>query len=164
MRNWIKHSLALIIGALSICSCSEDSGADAKISYYITCDSIVYADPLNAQHDSIIVDALGYKGLQLTGIECYFIESASVKQNSIPLAQATCNEQAKITYDKKLSTLNREDIEYNTYKLNKEALNAEGITSASDLNLGKMTIYTTLWLLPFETSKVMLDRKSFTVE
>lgn len=164
MKNLLISAIAILAGALCISSCSKDSKAEASVSYFIECDSIQYSDTLNAKYDQFIKDALGADGMRITSLGCFFTESSSVTQNNIPLAQFNCNEQAKVTYRKKLGTINKESLTDAIFKVHYKELAEEGITTASALNLGTMRIYTSLWIIPMAHEFTLFDKNLNVIE
>lgn len=164
MKNLFFSSIAVLLVALSFSSCSKEAKAEAKVSYFIECDSIQYSDTLNAKYDQFIKDALGFQGMQITSISCLFSESSSVSQNNIPLAQFNCHEQAKMTYRKRLSKIDKESLAETIFKMHYKELAEDGTEKPSDLNLGSMRIYTSLWILTLNPEPEFFDKDVTVIE
>lgn len=128
--------------AAGFTSCDDnDNHAEANCTYYVGTDSISYSDPLNAQYDSLIqnsFDSLGFTAY-------YFEEHAEVDVSWISNAIALCDSKAEKKYlNSMASPVTLQQVEERLYSDNKDFFNSKGISSAENINLQPMTIYTYL--------------------
>lgn len=160
----MKHLLTIAALIFALCACTEDPGAEATMAYYISCDSITYKDSLNMPYDSLVQEALGFKGLRKTGVECYFTESASVSQSSVLMAQSACNQQAMVHWKEKMADITTSQLADLIYKNHSSMLNAQGITCGDSMKLNQMTLHCTLFIVGNAFQEYPLDASTFVVE
>lgn len=143
----MKKNLALITAMLCLTAgftaCDDtENHAEATTTYYVGTDSISYSDPLNAEYDSLIINAFDSLGFT----SYYFEEHAEVEMGVIANAIAICNSKADKKYlNSMASPVTLQQVATQLYKDNTELFNTKGINTPADINLKPMTIHTFLW-------------------
>lgn len=146
MKKITGFILATLCFTTSMTSCMNDSGAEAKCTYYVVTDSIIYTDSLDAPYDSLIRACL----MSLERSNYLFQESAKVDESLQEYAIAKCNEQAIQEFKTDIAqSLTLATVQNEMHKANSDYFTMQGIPNASAINLHPFTVHVSLWNYSF---------------